>query len=453
MTSSPGGRKVRPNPLDMPALALALAAFVFLAWRQHQLVNRYAVNVLYWDQWAYYDVLFQNRGWWSTFNFQVGPHRMGMGFVVTRILAHLSGWDSRWDAFGVSFTLILAAGLAWKLALRCGVRAGLSLIAIPLLFFNRHEYAAFSETANISHGAMPLLLIMLFCLAWFLRRPGWRITVLAALTFLLIFTGFGLFIGVIAPMLLGLEGLQALRSGDRSRCVWAMLAILVISAGWLLFLRNYIYTAAIPNFRFPYERPHEYFLFMAIMLANFLGVAHAGALVLWVGAVFAGAVLAVLAVYGRRIVRRGVAEEPVNTVIFALAAFEVAYLINTAIGRVMLGLDEAPIASRYVILMIPGGLAVFLALATCARPKLARRLSVAFALLLIPATAFLRTSEQNALDGFSTGRRNWKEACLRTHSESEASKVSHFDVFPFPVSDKLMFLETRHLNLFNGDPR
>jgi hypothetical protein len=378
---------------------------------------------------------------------------MGVGFLVTRILANLSGWDSRWDAFGVSITVILAAALAWKLALRCGIKSGLSLIAIPLLFFNRHEYAAFSETANISHGAMPMLLIMLYCLSWFLRRPGWRVTFLAGLTFLLIFTGFGLFIGVIAPLLLGLEGLQALRSGDRSRCVWAILAILLISVGWFLFLKKYIYTAAIPNFRFPYERPHEYFLFVAIMLANFLGVAHAGALVLWVGAVFAGAILTVLAVYGRRIVQRGVAEEPVNTIIFSLAAFEVAYLINTAVGRVMLGLDEAPIASRYVILMIPGGLAVYLALATCARPGLARRLSLAYALLLIPATAFLRTSEQSALDRFSTGRLDWKRAYLRTHSESESSRISDFDVFPFSVADKLKYLETHRLNLFNGDPR
>jgi hypothetical protein len=359
---------------DRLGVMLAAAAFFLLAWRQHRLVDRYAVNVIYWDQWGIYGNLFQNKSWWSGFCYQLGPHRMGVGFIVFRILANLSGWNSRWDAFSVSFTLIFAAAMAWKLALNCGVRAGASLVAIPLLFFNRHEYAAFSETANISHGAMPIFLMVLYCLSSFLSRPGWRLTMQAGLAFLLIFTGFGLFVGIVAPFLFGLEILQAWRSGDRSRCAWALFALALVAAGWLIFLHGYLFAPAVPNFRFPYGKPHEYFLFLAIMLANFFGVAHAGVADLWVGAAAAAALVAVVVLYACRTIKRGVAEDPVNPIIFLLAAFELIYLVNTAIGRVMLGLGDAPIASRYVVLMIPGGLAIYLALATRARSKLARRL-------------------------------------------------------------------------------
>src|SRR5580698_8994371 len=128
---------LKPSPKSWIGLVLAAGAFVLLAWRQHRFVDHYTVNMLVWDQWWYYGNLATHGSWWSSFAFQLGPHRMGVGLIVTRILADISGWNTRWDAFAVSFTLIGAAALAWKLALRCGVPAGASLVAIPLIFFNR----------------------------------------------------------------------------------------------------------------------------------------------------------------------------------------------------------------------------------------------------------------------------------------------------------------------------
>jgi hypothetical protein len=430
---------------------LAAAVFAFLAWRQHQLVDRYAVNLLIWDQWLYYTLFIYKGGWWWTFTYQLGPHRMGVGFLVTRVLANLGHWNVRWDAFGVSFTLMIAAILAWRLARRCGVRPGIWLAAIPLLFFNRHEYAAFSETANISHGAMPVLLIMLYCLSWFIPKPSWRLPVLAGLTFLLIFTGFGLFIGVVAPGLFALEACQAWAAGDRTRFTWTLFALLVVAAGWVTFFYGYVWAPFVPNYRFPYEKPHEYLLFGALMLSSFFGVVYAGSAAVWLGGFVAVALLAVACVYGFRAYRRGVALDPVNPVLFSLAGYELVYLANTAIGRVMLGLGEAPIASRYVILMVPGILSIYLALTTCSRPRLARCLGIAFAVVLVPATAFLRSSEQDSLDRVSTGRRVWGQVYLQTHSEMKATRASNYVIFPTPLPMQLKYVEDHHLDLFNGN--
>jgi hypothetical protein len=87
-----------------------LADFICLAWRQHQFVDRYAVNVIFWDQWDFYRPFFQGQGWWAPFSYQRGPHRQGAGFLITEILAGLSGWNSRWDGFGVNFLLMKGAG-------------------------------------------------------------------------------------------------------------------------------------------------------------------------------------------------------------------------------------------------------------------------------------------------------------------------------------------------------
>lgn len=103
------------------------ATFMILAWRQHFFVDRNAVNLLYWDQWDFYFPLFHDGSLWDIFNYQHGPHRQGIGFILTSLLAQLSGWNSRWDAFGVSFVLTSAAGLGLQLARRCGA-SGLGLI-------------------------------------------------------------------------------------------------------------------------------------------------------------------------------------------------------------------------------------------------------------------------------------------------------------------------------------
>src|SRR5271154_5332895 len=134
------------------------AAFAALALRQLCLVDRYAVNVLFFDQWGFYYPLFHGQGWWATFDRRHGPHREGIGLVLTRILAGLSGWNSRVDAFAVSAVIIAAALLALILLGRCGSRAGSgAALAIPILFFNVHQFEAFVGASNLSHGAMPVL--------------------------------------------------------------------------------------------------------------------------------------------------------------------------------------------------------------------------------------------------------------------------------------------------------
>ena len=265
----------RPAWLGWGAVAVIFAA---LAWRQDRFVARYAVNLMYWDQWDFYFPLFHHQGWWDIFVRQHGPHREGVGLMVTRVLARLGGWNSRWDAFGVSDLIIGAAALALRLAWRCGIRGGLAVAAIPLIFFNLHQYEVFVGAANLSHGAMPMLLFMLYCLAWFCPEPRGRLLAVGGLTFLLVFTGFGMFIGLVTPILAGLEAIQALRSGDRTRAGFAVLALLMTAAAWALFFHDYLFIATADAFRLPWNRWQEYFFFAAMMLANSFGLHRPGVL-------------------------------------------------------------------------------------------------------------------------------------------------------------------------------
>jgi hypothetical protein len=427
---------------------IVAAIFVGLACRELQLVNSRAVNMMYGDQWDIYQPMFLGQGWWDTFALQHGPHREGVGLVVTRALALVSGWDSRWDAFATSLLMIGAAALGLRLALRFGIPANsILLAAVPLLFLNVHQYEIFVGAVNLSYSAMPLVLFMAFCLSWFLDNDIWRFLAIGVLTFLLIFTGFGLFVGLLTPPLVIVEAVQAWRARQKVHALLAMVALAIAGLGWALFARGYTFQPAVPGFRFPYERPLQYAVFIGRMLGNFYGTAVLSTWQLVVGLAVAAGLLAIGAWNGFRCAVRGVANEPRSVVLFCLSAFALLFCANCAIGRVFTG-PIAPLAPRYASLLIPAGLAIFLQLSALrVRPHVGW-LALAYTVLLIPGTAVQRADEIYGIHWYAEGRSAWKAAYLSTHDQAQADAIAHFPVYPGPVTERLDYLETRRLNLF-----
>jgi hypothetical protein len=448
-SGAPGSRWFRIGDIPMWAV---VGIFAALAWRQLDLVNTHAVNLLYQDQFDIYQPMFLDQGWWDTFALQHGPHREGAGLVVTRGLALISGWDSRWDAFAASALMIAAAALGLRLALRFGMaRNSILLAAVPLLFLNVHQYEIFVGAVNLSYGSMPMLLLMAYCLSWFLPRDVWRFLAIGVLSFLLIFTGFGLFAGFLTPPLAIIEAVQALRAREKSRALMAMVALAIVCTGWALFAKGYTFQPAVSGFRFPYEHPLEYGVFVGRMLGNFYGTAVLSYWQLTVGLSAAAALLAISIWNGIRCVTRGIAANRQCVVLFCLSTFVLLFCANCAIGRVFTG-AIAPLAPRYASLLIPGGVAILLQLSMLRSHRGYSWLAMAYLVLLVPGTAVRRADEIYGANWFADGRRSWSAAYLRTHDEAKADQISHFSIYPGPLGEKLAFLEAHDLNLFLPTP-
>lgn len=432
--------------------AVLATCFALVALRQLHFVNTHAVNMLYSDQFDIYQPMYEGWGWWDTFALQHGPHRQGMGLVVTRVIASLSGWDTRWDAYAVSLTMIGAAFLGLRLAAQFGMpRSSLLLIAVPLLFLNVHQYEIFAGAVNLSYGAMPMILFMAYCLSWFLANTLWRFLLIGVLTFLLIFTGFGLFVGFLTPPLVTIEALQAWRSGAKRRALLSLMALGITFAGWGLFAKGYTFQPAVAGFRFPYEHPLEYVVFIARMLGNFYGTAVLSRVQLVVGLVAALALVVISVWNGFRLMVRGVANDPRSVVLFCLSGFSILFCSNCAVGRVFTG-PIAPLAPRYASLLIPAGLAIFLQLSVLRVRRPFAWLAAVYTLLLIPGTAIPRSDEVSGANWYTEGRRAWKAAYLSTHNEAKSDQISHFSIYPAPLGERLTFLENHQLNLFLPPP-
>jgi hypothetical protein len=70
---------------------------------------------------------------------------------------------------------------------------------VPLAVLSSSAFEVLVGTPNPSHGPLPLLLVAAFSLSLFIERAWIRTAVTSALTFAAVYTGFGLFLGLVAP--------------------------------------------------------------------------------------------------------------------------------------------------------------------------------------------------------------------------------------------------------------
>ena len=416
----------------------------------------HTANIFFSDQWDIYNPLFNGEGWWKIFSYQHGPHRQGVGFLFTAALAHFTQWDARGDALLTVAVSGLAALLALPLARRCGARGGFTLVTVPVIFLTMRQFESWIGPANPSHGAVPVLLMLLYGLTWFVPRPRWRLGLLVLLTLFLVFTGFGLFAGALSPVLIGLEAWHAWRRSDRPAAVLAGAAALLCLAIWGLFFTGYQQQPAVPNFHFPHDRPLEYIYFSGLMLASYAGWQGRLALDVTGGILLFLALGAVAVVHGLRLLRASPETRPASTAIFLLSASTLLYCLNTAVGRVMLGWSAAPYAPRYVTLVVPGVFALFLHGETLTNRRWRNGWWVALLLLAGTGGLFLHQQDRKAVEWYAKNREQWREVYLATGSQQKANEATSPDqgymIHPGDLTAKLEYLRIRRLNLFKPDP-
>jgi hypothetical protein len=433
-------------------------------------VNRWAVNVLFLDQWDFWEPLFRKHwNYVDLFTFTIG-HREGLGFVLTGMLAQLTGWNTRIECFMIAGVLILA--LLAAMALR-RVLLGCwewSDIIIPAMFLSLYMAEGLVETPNLSHGIMPLLLLMLLCLCWKIRREAVRYPLLLLVNFNATFTGFGMFLGVVTPAMLALEAFAFWRAGNRRAMIWAIAAFAGSLVSLALFCYHYHPSTAIPNF-YVDRHVYRYLMFMATQIAYLVGMRNIGIPADTVGWAVMLIAAAVLAIHVRRLAapRRG----PMfpSHVIVMLIGFSLAFSAMCAYGRLPLGqfAGETP---RYLPLLMGIVLGLYFHVASLPRGWIRTGLLALMVLVLVPAHLWFRQVDRLNAQTFADGKRNWKAAYFATGNVYAATDSTHFQIYPLFASGEdaspklhqimldrrrhfefqMKFLREHHLNLFLDAP-
>jgi hypothetical protein len=438
------------RPITCSCIFISL---VYLSFRIFFLIDLHSVNILFWDQWDFYSALFNGGSWGDLFRWQYGPHRQGLGLMLTKIVAGFSGWNTRSESFVIGAILSLAAIFALGLKVRLFRSLALGDIIIFLLVLTPAQAAIFYNTPNPSHAALPLLLLMVYCLFWTIPLHLWRYSLILLANIAMIYTGFAIFAGILTPALLVVEYLI---SGKRPKSkvahiIFGALVLSLLSMG--SFFIGYKFDPAVPNFQLLHPQYWKYAQLVFLFFAKFFGETGIDAKPMLVGASLCLAAVLICGVHIKKLYSGNPAERMLSRTIVILIAFSLLFSFNMAFGRISLGLHAAQV-SRYVTFLIPAYLGVYFHLLTLPQRRIRMLLTACGGVVLIILVFPVRDMEVSEMKRFSNGKIRWQQVYLATEDIELTQHITGFPIHPTPfnsaVPKKLAYLKARKLNLYQA---
>jgi hypothetical protein len=436
-----------PARQDAARKAVIALAVLVMAVRLFLFIRRYAVNILFWDQWDFWRGMFEGADWWTLFAWEHGPQREGLGYVVIKLTALASGWDVKAEAYVIGALFVGSCLLALAIVRRLSGGWSFFDVCVPLVVLTVGNVEAYAGTTNPSHGPVPLLIILAIVLARLLEPSAVRAALTVLLNFFVVFTGFGLLFGPIVSFLLLLDLAAAVQR--RSGVAVQALALCGSLGTLALFFRGFVFDSATACFVFPDPHPAQYPRYVAGMLMRVLqlhDLPH-GRAPLGVCLVFAA--VALVAWAGWHTVR-SLGESRRHGAVFALSAFAGLFILNSAVGRVCLG-EAQSFSSRYVSYTLLMLFAAYLAIRTSSLPA-----STGTALLALCLFVFVvkeartkRTLEEART--YARWKQGWKDCYLEKLDVKACNRLAT-PVYPDEtgthIAAQLIYLREHHLNLF-----
>jgi hypothetical protein len=463
-TSSPASLSQRAAALKHGWLrfdvVILLSTCILFSVRLFVLINNHAVNILYWDQWGYFQPLFEGKRWWQLFGWQIGPWRLGAS-ILSYLLAELTHWNSRAEAFFIGALVWLAMMAALWLKRRLFGKLVIYDVAIPMIVLTTAQFQAFAGSVSSAPAAFPVFLIVLYCLAWTVEHRLWRYGLVLLLNLLLVYTGYALFMGGVTIALLAVEcWRQRAERRDLTVSLFALLAALLTVGS---FLVNYDFDHFHTSVQTPGQpgqrgaHAWEYPVFASLMFGRFVRMKPDGINWLTYVAGVCGIGLFVLSVvalllHWRRVLAPKVGRRRVSLAIVILLGYELLFVMSTALGRARMGLNVSQ-SSRFVTLMIPAFLGLYFHLLTLDGWRFRRPALLVFLLLLVPGHLPLGLGENHPASAFSRPKRAWRDCYLRTEDFAKCEAMSELKLLPLePPSEsrkKLDYLKQHKLNLYS----
>ena len=431
----------------LPPWLVVAAASLGLGLRFFLFIRDYSVNVLYFDQWGFLDPFFHGSpGFRELFFEQWGPHREGVGLIADKFLYPLTRWSVPAESYMIGACIFGAMLLALLLKRKLFGPLHFYDVVIPLLFLNLTQFETLIGTPNPSYGGFPLLMIMFYCLALLQRDRLLRYSLVLLLNFLLIYTGFGFFMGSVTVGVFALECFWVSRRWTSGTAVLPFAGLLIAALSLSSFFIHYKFWPAVPCFAVTPRYVSLYPEFMAGMFAYFIGPGGDKLPVIALGMAVLLALVTMLGVNVLRLARDGQRVEQ-HLIGGVLLGYALLFSGNTAVGRVCLGLDAA-FAPRYMTLLIPAFLAAYFYLVS--HPWRGKRPLVLglFTALILPRAVH----NPPAAKRYAEGKRNWASCYVRTEDISYCDRRGNFEIYPYPqkvkLKQKLNYLKEHRLNLF-----
>jgi len=434
--------------------ALVATVWVLLAGRLVRLISRYAVNLFYLDEWDLKRAtLFEQNSLWRMFTWQHGWHRLGLGPLIEKTFEPHFHWNGRVEPYALA--AIVAAAAICSLWLKMRLNRSLSIfdIVISAIFFTPAQWETLYGIPIFSQGPVPFLLIVVYCLAWTCRKRALRYPLVLLINFVTIYTGFGLFLGVLTPVLLGLDYWSQAPSTRLTRSGF-IAALLIAVASLASFFPGYVPMAGVTCFSFQPSSPKSYVVFLALIEAQFFALRgtdlvprFAGVTVLVI--LLISLTCAVWSLLRNNDTSGSESERTRRLIVTALVALSIASCLTIAYLRLCVGLEAAKV-SRYAVYVQIGILGLYFHLLSIRQPVKRRLLlSVLLLSVLVAALQVNRSDMAYCRDG----KLRWKSCYLQIEDIKQCNEITAFVMYPPPeertrLHEKLEYLKKTRQNLY-----
>jgi hypothetical protein len=295
--------------------------------------------------------------------------------------------------------------------------------------------------------------MVLYCLAWTITRAVVRYPLILLINFVTIYTGFGLFLGVLTPILLILDHRSSSVEGRLPKAYLAV-ALLIALDSLSSFFIGYRFNADLACFSFQPQSPTSYLAYVAVMCANFWAVKGTHGPSLLIGLATLVAFLACVATAAWRLVRHDgqnlpVAEKLKSLIPMTLVAYTLLFCANTAYGRLCGGLWSAQ-SSRYVIYVELAVLGLYFQLIS--GHQIPRQKLVLAGLVAVIITASFAV-DRSTIAYYRYVKVEWKACYIRTEDISGCNQFVGSPIFSHAperarLQEKLQFLKKTRQNLY-----
>jgi len=307
--------------------------------------------------------------------------------------------------------------------------------AIPvLMILSLKSWEIYAVTPNVSHGALPLLLILLTGIAWTVKNLFLRYGLVVVFNFLTLFTGFGMFAALVTPILLAIDCWHGLRNRKRQQLAVAACALCCSMASIVCFSHGYIFQPAIDCFHFPDARWYLYPVFMAIEFAVVISPGSFTSIRSIAIGIIAMGMLLFMLVAAFLYLRRQTDHYLRHQVVFFLLAFSLIFAANAAVGRLCLGLVAAN-QSRYVPLIMPAVVGAYLFF--LGRPQWVRRRYTVLVLFCAAVLTAVIPWQVKRSEGYRNEKASWVRAFKMTGDVKRADALSGYRIYPDPARTNL----------------
>lgn len=434
---------LRNNSAFVLLTIASVASVIRFSW----FIQTHSVNLLYTDQWALYEIFLRHPNLWELFTFQYGPHRQGIGYIITWLVAVLSGWNVRVEILTLTITHI--GTLFFLLALKHKLfnKWHISDLIIPILLFSLKYFEAFTIVPNISHGVLPILLISLMALVW--TTAAWqKYIVFASVGILTIYTGFGI---VVLPAIFVLlfSKFKSPLTGARAKNN-ILVAGAIALAGTVSYFYGYAYNPAVNCSINPLVDWVNYPPFIGKLTINFFAYSstHTPVLEFFGLGIFAFTVC-VFAINIGGLFRQNSHPQPIAHVQFLFLETTLIFILLCSLGRACVGIEMAG-SSRYLLYFIPAAVAGYFMILQLKSHLIKMLLAVTLiGVFLIGEVISMPNITKETLY-IEQGKNLWL-SCYRTHqSISYCDEDTNFKIFPPILNDvaEEILMYTRNYGLY-----